>query len=162
VRVLRDHGQSERYIHVTAYGVNARLDAFKAAVLKIKLDRLGDWNAHRRQVAAWYQEQLAATGLTLPYEPADTRHVYHQFVVRVPAGERDRIRTELDSRGVSTGLHYPIPLHLQPAFSYLNIQPGSLPHAELAASEVLSLPMHPHLTHAEVTHVASCLQDALR
>jgi dTDP-4-amino-4,6-dideoxygalactose transaminase len=162
VRVLRDHGQSERYIHSTAYGVNARLDAFKAAVLHIKLARLEAWNAHRRQVAAWYYEQLADTALPLPSEPAGTRHVYHQYVVRVPADERARIRTALDERGISTGLHYPIPLHRQPAFEHLGLEAGTLPHAERAANEVLSLPMHPHLTHEDVVHIASSLRDAIR
>jgi dTDP-4-amino-4,6-dideoxygalactose transaminase len=162
IRILRDHGQSERYIHVTAEGVNARMDAFKAAVLRLKLGRLIDWNGQRRQVAAWYHEQLADTDLPLPTEPAGTRHVYHQYVVRVPGGERERIRQRLDADGVSTGLHYPIPLHLQPAFKHLELGPGSFPEAERAADEVLSLPMYPHLTHEQVSYVVEHLLAALR
>jgi dTDP-4-amino-4,6-dideoxygalactose transaminase len=162
IRILRDHGQSERYIHITAEGVNARMDAFKAAVLRLKLGRLPDWNARRRQVAAWYDEQFADTDLPLPVEPEGTHHVYHQYVVRVPSADRDAIRQNLDGHGISTGLHYPVPLHRQPAFDYLGHGAGSFPEAERAASEVLSLPMHPHLSHDQVSYIAEHLRAALR
>jgi dTDP-4-amino-4,6-dideoxygalactose transaminase len=161
IKLFRDHGQSERYVHATALGVNARLDAFKAAVLAIKLRRLAAWNEQRRQVAGWYAEQLADTTLPLPIEPEGTRHVYHLYVVRVPGEERDRIREQLASRGVSTGLHYPIALHSQPAFAHLELGPGSFPNAERAAREVLSLPMFPHLTYEQVAYVGEALRDAL-
>lgn len=163
IRMLRDHGQSERYVHATAEGVNGRMDAFKAAVLRVKLGKLLEWNARRRQVAAWYGEQLADTDMQLPSETEGTVHVYHQYVVRVPSEERERIRRHLDSKGVSTGLHYPIPLHRQPAFAHTEQHAvGSLPEAERAASEVLSLPMYPHLTHEQVRYVAEHLRAALR
>lgn len=159
VRLLRDHGQRERYVHVIPDGVNARLDAIQAAVLRLKLERLEDWNERRRQVAAWYGEELAGTGLQLPFEPDGRRHVYHLYVVRVP--QRERVRTALAERGVQTGLHYPIPLHRQPAFAFLEIGEGAYPRAERAAAEVLSLPMHPHLTREQVAYVAEALRRAL-
>jgi dTDP-4-amino-4,6-dideoxygalactose transaminase len=161
IAMLRDHGQSERYVHATALGVNARLDGFKAAVLDIKLRRLADWNRRRQQVAGWYTEQLADTGLPLPVEPEGSEHVYHLYVVRVPGDLRDRIRERLADRGISTGLHYPIPLHLQPAFSDLGADPGSFPNAERAAREVLSLPIYPHMTHEQVAYVGQALREAI-
>ncbi len=159
IRLLRDHGQRERYVHVIPDGVNARLDAIQAAVLRLKLERLADWNERRRQVAVWYGEELAGTGLQLPFEPDGRRHVYHLYVVRVP--ERDRVRAALARQGIQTGLHYPIPLHCQPAFAYLEVGEGAYPEAERAAAEVLSLPMYPHLTREQVAYVADALRRAL-
>jgi dTDP-4-amino-4,6-dideoxygalactose transaminase len=159
IRLLRDHGQRERYVHVIPDGVNARLDAIQAAVLRLKLERLADWNERRRRVAAWYAEELAGSGLHLPVEPKGRRHVYHLYVVRVP--RRERVRTALAERGVQTGLHYPIPLHRQPAFAYLEVGEGAYPRAERAAAEVLSLPMYPHLTREQVAYVADALRRAL-
>jgi len=161
VGMYRDHGQSTRYVHATAQGVNARMDALKAATLDIKLTRLSAWNEQRRQVASWYQEALSGSGLPLPVEPENTRHVYHLYVVRVPADRRESIQNHLDEFGISTGLHYPIPLHLQPGFSYLKQGPGSFPEAERAANEVLSLPMHPHLTREQVVEIAARLREAV-
>ncbi len=159
VRCLRDHGQIERYVHLSPDGVNARMDAIQAAVLEIKLTRLADWNARRREVAAWYAEELAGTELRLPREPEGTRHVFHLYVVRVP--RRDAVRHDLAQYGISTGLHYPIPLHLQPAFAHLELGPGSFPEAERAATEVLSLPMYPHLTRHQVAYISDRLRKAL-
>ncbi len=159
VRLLRDHGQRERYVHLIPDGGNARLDAIQAAVLRLKLERLADWNERRRRAAAWYAEELAGAGLQLPSEPAGRRHVYHLYVVRVP--RRERVRAALAERGVQTGLHYPIPLHRQPAFAYLEVGEGAYPEAERAAAEVLSLPMHPHLTREQVAYVADALRRAL-
>lgn len=160
VSVYRDHGQSERYIHVSPDGVNGRMDAIQAAILHIKLDRLEEWNAWRRRAAGWYAEELQSTGLQLPVEPEGMRHVYHLYVVRVP--NRDRVREELGRSGVATGLHYPIPLHLQPALAQLELGPGSFPEAEKAATEIVSLPMYPHITREQVTYVADQLRRALR
>ncbi len=159
VRLLRDHGQSERYLHVCADGVNARMDSIQAAVLEIKLGQLEVWNARRREVASWYGEELRSTGLQLPREPEGTRHVYHLYVVRVP--NRDHVRPELARRGIETGLHYPIPLHLQPAFAYLGLSLGSYPISEAAASEVVSLPMYPHMSRQQVAYVCEQLRYAL-
>jgi dTDP-4-amino-4,6-dideoxygalactose transaminase len=160
VRLLRDHGQSDRYVHHSPDGVNARMDAIQAAFLEIKLARLATWNEGRRAAAAWYVEELRGENLQLPNEPDGTRHVYHLFVIRVP--QRDCVRDHLAKHGVGTGLHYPIPLHLQPAFAQLGLHSGSFPEAERAASEILSLPMHPHLSREQVSRVAARLREVLK
>ena len=161
VRLLRDHGQPERYVHVLADATNGRMDALQAALLTIKLSRLVDWNERRQRAARWYDEELAALGVPLPSTPEGRRHVFHQYVVRVPAAERARIRTALEQHGIQTGLHYPIPLHLQPSLAALELGAGAYPEAERAAAEVLSLPMHPHLSHDDVREVAAALKQAL-
>ena len=159
VRIFRDHGQRERYLHVSSVGVNGRMDSLQAAMLTIKLAHLGAWNEMRRIVAGWYGEDLAGTGIALPIEPAGSRHVYHIYAIRLP--NRDVIKQRLAERGISTGLHYPIPLHRQPALAQLGLGPGRFPHAERAASEELSLPMYPHLTREQVRFVSSQLIDAI-
>jgi dTDP-4-amino-4,6-dideoxygalactose transaminase len=158
-RVLRDHGQQERYIHVTGDGSNARLDALQAAVLSAKLHRLEGWNEARRRVAGWYASRLGGLGMTLPPEMSWATHVYHLYVVLL--GERDRVRSALESAGVQTGLHYPVPLHLQQAYRSLGHGPGDFPVSEHVASRALSLPMFPHLTERHVDHVAAVLRTAL-
>jgi dTDP-4-amino-4,6-dideoxygalactose transaminase len=155
LRLYHEHGQSERYVHVSPAGVNARLDAIQAAVLEIKLAKLDEWNAKRRQIARWYAEDLAGTGLPLPVEPAGLRHVYHLYVVRAP--QRDRVRQELQRRGIDTGLHYPIPIHLQAAMASSGYQRGSFPISERDADEVISLPMYPLLSREQVGYVAQQL-----
>jgi len=158
-RVLRDHGQRERYIHVTAEGGNARLDALQAVVLTAKLGRLERWNDARRRVAAWYQGRLPGEPLVLPAERSGAHHVYHLYVVQVP--HRDEVRRQLDQSGVATGLHYPVPLHLQAAYAALGHEPGDFPASEAVAARGISLPMFPHLTEQQVDHVASALRLAL-
>ena len=159
VRVLHNHGQRERYVHVSAEGVNARMDAIQAAVLAIKLRRLTEWNDRRREVAAWYRAELAGCSIAPPLEPESARHVYHLYVVRVE--EREAVREQLDRCGVATGVHYPIPLHLQPALTHLGLGPGSFPETERAAREVLSLPMYPHMERGQVEHVVAALREAV-
>ena len=158
-RVLRDHGQQERYIHVTGEGSNARLDALQAAVLSIKLRRLEGWNEARRRVAGWYTTRLAGAGIVLPQEMPSAAHVYHLYVVLLD--ERDRVRRSLESAGVQTGLHYPVPLHLQEAYASLGYRAGDFPVSERVASHALSLPMFPHLTERQVDHVVAALRAAL-
>lgn len=159
-RVLRDHGQRERYIHVSPDGWNGRLDALQAAILSIKLRRLDEWNERRRQVARWYNERLSGDErVALPLEPAYGKHVYHLYVVRVP--DRDAVREYLSKEGVSTGLHYPIPLHLQEAYRHLGLPEGTFPESEAAARSVLSLPMYPHLTEEQVDTICASLKEAL-
>jgi dTDP-4-amino-4,6-dideoxygalactose transaminase len=157
LRRLRDHGQTERYHHAVV-GVNSRLDALQAAVLVAKLARLDAWNARRRALAALYHERLAKVdGVELtapPDEPAS--HVYHLFVVRTP--ERDRLRAALAARGIETGLHYPVPVHLQPAWRHLGHREGDFPVAEAAARTVLSLPMYPHMTDDAVHRVCDAIE----
>ena len=159
IRVFRDHGQRERYVHLSALGVNARMDALQAAILTVKLSRLEDWNEKRRTIAGWYGEDLAGAGIPLPVEPSGTRHVYHIYAIRLK--NRDAVKQKLADQGISTGLHYPITLHLQTALAHLGLGPGSFPHAECAASEELSLPMYPHLTREQVAHVTDQLIKAI-
>ncbi len=151
MRSWRDHGQSEKYIYVSPRGWNMRLDALQCAVLNAKLPRLDDWNEGRRQVAGWYRERLQDDRIALPVEPAGRKHVYHVFVVRVP--DRLKVSEELSGRGIQTGLHYPISLHLQEGYRYLGYQEGDFPEAEAAAESILSLPMFPHMTEEQVDYV---------
>jgi dTDP-4-amino-4,6-dideoxygalactose transaminase len=157
LRRLRDHGQTERYHHAVV-GVNSRLDAVQAAVLAVKLERLDAWNTRRRALAAIYHERLAKIGGVEPIPaPADPdSHVYHLFVVRT--SERDRLRAALGARGIDTGLHYPIPVHLQPGWRHLGYREGDFPVAEAAARTVLSLPMYPHMREDAVHRVCDAIE----
>jgi len=144
-RVLRDHGQSRKYYH-DIEGYNGRLDALQAGLLSVKLRHLAEWNAKRRDAALRYQELFQESGveLTLPYEPSNSKAVYHLYVVQV--GDRDHLQAELAQHGIGTGIHYPIPLHLQKAYASMGLGRGSFPVAESAAARILSLPMFPHLS----------------
>ena len=152
MRWMRDHGSSEKYVHITPNGWNSRLDSIQAAALSAKLRRLDDWNSCRRQAAAHYQQALANLPMQLPFEPEYAEHVYHLYVVRVE--DRERLRKELSANGVGVGLHYPLPLHLQKAYEHLNLGPGSFPITEHSAATVLSLPMHPALRPEQIEWVA--------
>jgi dTDP-4-amino-4,6-dideoxygalactose transaminase len=143
VRLLRQYGWEERYVSALK-GTNSRLDDIQAAVLRVKLRRLDEWNARRWEIASCYLDLLAESGLILPIPPEDSRHVFHQFVVRHP--ERDRLWAFLKERGIQTLIHYPLPIHLQPAYTDLGYGPGDFPAAEQTASEVLSLPIYPEMT----------------
>ncbi len=158
VRLLRDHGRISHYAH-QEFGYNARLDAIQAVVLRAKLKRLGEWNERRRKVARLYRKLLDSTSLTLPAEPDGMVSANHLFVVRTPA--RDLIREALIGNEIQCGIHYPVPLHLQPACRELGHSPGDFPVSETMADTVLSLPMHPHLTDTEVGRVAQVVRDAL-
>jgi dTDP-4-amino-4,6-dideoxygalactose transaminase len=158
-RVLRDHGQRERYIHVTSEGGNARLDALQAVVLSAKLKRLDAWNDARRRVAALYDAQLETDDVVRPVQRGGARHVYHLYVVQV--SDRDDVRAKLDADGVATGLHYPVPLHLQEAYAGLGYPQGAFPVSEQVASRGLSLPMYPHMTEEHVRHVTATLRRAI-
>jgi dTDP-4-amino-4,6-dideoxygalactose transaminase len=144
VRLLRDHGQAEKYFHKLE-GYNGRLDAIQAGILLAKLKRLPDWIERRRKKADLYRELLASADhdLTIPFEPEWCRAVYHLYVVRTQ--RRDVLRNHLSQAGIGTGIHYPIPLHLQKAYEPLKYQHGAFPVSEQVASEVVSLPMYPQL-----------------
>jgi len=159
IRWLRDHGSSEKYVHITPDGWNSRLDAIQAAVLSIKLKKLDEWNARRREIAAYYQQVLVGLPLELPAEPEYAEHVYHLFVIR--AEDRKWLQWGLSERGIRTGLHYPIPLHLQKAYAYLGLPEGSFPNAERSAATLLSLPMHPALSSDQVEQVGKACADVL-
>jgi dTDP-4-amino-4,6-dideoxygalactose transaminase len=144
IKILREHGQAKKYYHETE-GYNGRLDAIQAAFLRIKLRHIGEWNEQRRAAAARYAEVLdGVEGVTIPAEPDYCRGVFHLYVVR--HNERDTLANHLRAQGVSTGLHYPVPVHLQQCYQAWAYASGSLPITERAAVEILSLPMYPGLT----------------
>jgi dTDP-4-amino-4,6-dideoxygalactose transaminase len=151
VRLLREYGQRARYHHEIK-GFNSRLDALQAAALRIKLRYLDTWNAQRRERAEQYRALLSDTPLALPAAPPGCEHVYHLFPVRTPA--RDDLQRHLEERDVATLIHYPIPIHLQPAYQELDCPEGSFPEAEAHAREVLSLPIFAELTDAELQATA--------
>ena len=160
VRRLREHGQSSKYVHDTE-GYNGRMDAIQAAFLRIKLRHLSKWNAARRRAADLYRQALAdVPQIRLPVERPGAVHVYHLFVIR--AERRDALQQHLGSRGIGTGLHYPVPLHLQTAYAGLGLGAGSFPVTEAAARDILSLPMFPELTADQIGIVANAIHDFYR
>jgi dTDP-4-amino-4,6-dideoxygalactose transaminase len=157
VRRLAAHGSDGgSYVHAVV-GTNSRCDALQAAILRIKRSRLAGWQGARDRNAASYRALLSGVeAIALPAEPTEgSRHVHHQFVIRVRRGSRDALRSFLLERGIDTGIYYPIPLHLQDCFASLGGRPGDFPIAEKAAREVLALPVHPDLTEQDVARVAA-------
>jgi dTDP-4-amino-4,6-dideoxygalactose transaminase len=174
MRRLRNHGSPQRYYH-SEFGWNGRMDAIQAAVLRVKLKHISDWNECRRQHAATYDRLFAGAGLTssrtsnqdsrnqgsgeapvrLLGRNPQAKHVFHQYVIR--AERRDELRKFLAERKIGSEIYYPLPLHLQPVFSYLGLKAGDLPVSELAAHEVLALPMFPELTEAEIRWVVESI-----
>jgi dTDP-3-amino-3,4,6-trideoxy-alpha-D-glucose transaminase len=160
LRRLREYGWRERYYTTDAGGINSRLDELQAALLHAKLGHLPAWNARRQQIARRYNELLAGTGLALPEILDGDAHVYHLYVVH--SAERDHLQAALRERGVGAAVHYPLPAHLQPVYQQLGLAaPGSLPITERLAGEVLSLPIYPELTDAEVDAVAAAVREVL-
>lgn len=160
VRRLREHGQSRKYIHETE-GYNGRMDAIQAAFLRIKLRHLSEWNAARRRAAELYRKALVdVPEIRLPVERPGAIHVYHVFVIR--AERRDALQQHLAARGIGTGLHYPVPLHLQAAYAGLGLAAGSFPITEAAARDILSLPMFPELTADQIGIVGDAIRDFYR
>jgi dTDP-4-amino-4,6-dideoxygalactose transaminase len=152
IKMIRDHGQAKKYYH-DVEGYNGRLDAIQAGLLSVKLKHLADWNALRRARAIEYNRLLADNAdVICPYEPSWSRAVYHLYVIRT--NNRERLRSHLKGAGIGTGIHYPIPLHLQKAYIALNYTPGDFPVAERISSEILSIPMFPHLTEVQQNRVA--------
>lgn len=158
VRLLRDHGRRDKYEHLQV-GSNSRLDTIQAAIVRAKLRHLEQWNDRRRAIARLYRSLLEGTGLGLPQEDEWAEPVYHLFVVRTP--ERDRLQASLKRAGIATGIHYPIPLHLQPAFSSLGYGAGDFPYSEQAANDMLSIPIYPELSDTQVHQVARVIREAL-
>jgi len=156
VRILRDWGQERKYEHVIK-GFNERLDEIQAALLAVKLRHLEAWTDARRRLAARYDAQLAGTGIPTPAAPADLEHVYHVYAVRVR--DREGVRSRLMAAGIQSGVHYPTPVHLQPAYADLGYESGSFPVSEALARETLSLPMFPELTEAQVDEVCAALVE---
>ncbi|HVO12504.1 MAG TPA: DegT/DnrJ/EryC1/StrS family aminotransferase [Vicinamibacteria bacterium] len=156
LRQLRNGGQSRKYCH-QRFGVNSRLDELQAALLRVGVRHLAAWTERRRQLAAFYLRSLEGCGLTLPREQPYARAVFHLFVVRHP--RRDALAQALREAGVPTLVHYPVPLHLQPAFAPLGGRAGDLPVAERAAGEVLSLPLYPELSDEQAAGVVQAVRD---
>ncbi len=165
MRQLRNHGSPQRYLH-TEFGWNARMDAIQAAILRVKLPHIEEWNQQRRERAATYDQLLTQTGLwsatsDSPLRPLQisphAHHVFHQYVVR--AKRRDELRQFLTDRKIGTEIYYPIPLHLQPCFAYMGYREGDLPVSEQAAKEVLALPMFPELTESEQKWVVESMAE---
>jgi dTDP-4-amino-4,6-dideoxygalactose transaminase/acetyltransferase-like isoleucine patch superfamily enzyme len=157
IRMLRDWGQDRKYHHVLK-GYNYRMDAFQGAILRVKLRHLEVWTEARRRRAARYEERLAGTGVATPIPSPASRHVYHIYAVR--SARRDALQRTLRAQGIETGIHYPVPVHLQPAYADLGYKAGDLPHTEAAASEVLSLPMFPELTEEAQESVVHAIRTA--
>ena len=158
LRLLRNHGSRERYLH-EAVGYNSRLDELQAALLRVKLRHLPAYNAARRQVAAWYRERLADLAeLTLPAESTEGQHIYHQFTVQ--SDRRDHLQRALSQAGIASVVYYQRPLHQQPVFAGLALR-AALPVTESLAGRCLSLPMFPELSEAEVDRVCACVRRAL-
>jgi len=155
LRVLRNYGQREKYHHMVQ-GYNHRLDTLQAGVLRVKLKHLNAWNAARRQHAKLYRELLAHSPVVLPVEASCAEAVYHLYVIRVQ--DRDGLRVYLQDRGVATGIHYPIPIHLQPSYRALGYKKGSFPVTERCAEQILSLPMYAELTPASIEYVAEAIR----
>ena len=154
LRALREHGQSTRYYHPVV-GYNARLDEIQAAILRIKLRKLDEWNARRVAIAKKYNALLKDSGVITPDVPSGDRHVFYAYAIRVPNGRRDAMRAVLAERGIGTQIHYPVPIHMQEAANFLGYRQGDLPVTEKVADEVLSLPIYAELTDAMVDRVAS-------
>jgi dTDP-4-amino-4,6-dideoxygalactose transaminase len=152
--MLRDWGQDRKYHHVLA-GYNYRMDGMQGAILRVKLRHLEEWTEARRAHAARYGELLAESDLGLPTEARGTRHVYHVYAVRTP--QRETVMKTLAGRGIQTGIHYPVPVHLQPAYSDPAWARGSFAHCEKASDEVLSLPLYPEMTESHLQAVAGAL-----
>lgn len=152
IKMLRDHGQAQKYYH-DIEGYNGRLDAIQAGLLQVKLTHLAKWNAQRRERAEEYNRLLAGSdAIARPYEPSWSRAVYHLYVIRT--ADREGLMNHLKAEGIATGIHYPIPLHMQKAYSWMDYRPDDFPAAARAAAEIVSLPMFPQLTAEQQARVA--------
>lgn len=155
LRAFRVHGASQKYHH-EFLGYNDRLDAIQAAFLRIKLQYLDSWNEKRRQIAKEYDNALKGI-VDTPFIHPENETIYHQYTIRTP--QRDKLQRHLTDKGIGTAIHYPIPLHVQPAFRYLGYKEGDFPEAERAAREVVSLPIHHTLTDEEVDYTISAIKE---
>ncbi len=157
IRMLRNHGRIGKYEHeITGYGY--RLDGIQGAILDAKLNHLADWNAARRSHADYYTELLTNLddSIVTPYEPPHLRSVYHLYVIRTRS--RDALLQHLKANDIEAGIHYPVPLHLQPVYKNLGYKKGDFPETEQAAAEILSLPLYPELTHAQIDRVVETMR----
>ncbi|WP_016951745.1 DegT/DnrJ/EryC1/StrS aminotransferase family protein [Anabaena sp. PCC 7108] len=164
MRRLRNYGSSQKYLHIES-GTNSRLDTLQAAVLNQKLPYLSQWNSDRLTIAKMYDRELAplATAGIIPMQnQSGTGHIYHLYVIKIDDScplERQQLQTQLTAVGIQTGIHYPIPCHLQPAFTYLGYQPGDFPQSENLSKQILSLPMYPGLTNSQIKEVITAIHS---
>ena len=156
IRLARDHGRTGKYEHKVE-GFNERMDGLQGAILRVKLAHLDRWNEARRAHAVRYSELLGDLDVVLPYELPDVRSVYHIFCIRLQ--QRDAVLAALQAQGIGAGVHYPIPIHLQPTFAYLGYAEGAFPVAEEAGRQFLSLPLYPELTEDQIQRVANALRS---
>jgi dTDP-4-amino-4,6-dideoxygalactose transaminase len=165
LRMLRVHGEERKYHHLIV-GINSRLDALQAAVLRVKLGHLDEWTLARQRKAQQYELMFSDAGLgeevELPFVRRGVRHIFHQFVIRIREGRRDGLREHLRECGVGTDIYYPVPLHLQECFAYLGHKPGDFPVAEKAAQQTLALPIYPELTNEQKDYVVNSIAEFLR
>jgi len=159
VELLRNYGQTEKYHHLVK-GFNSRLDEMQAAILRVKMKHLEQWGSSRRKNAALYNKLLNGSGVITPVEPAGCKHVYYLYVVR--SKNRDGLQKYLASNGIGTMVHYPIPIHMQPAYNEMGWRKGDFPAVERSAFEILSLPMYPELKKEEIEEIAACVKDFKR
>lgn len=157
IRILRDHGQSRKYYH-DEEGYNGRLDAIQAGVLRIKLKRLSAWNNARRENAKYYNQLLSSIdAIKVPVEAEYATSVYHLYVILV--NDREGLQKFLEEKGIATGLHYPLPLHLQKAYQHLKYSKGAFPVTEKASEKLLSLPMYPELTKEQIDYIVTSIKE---
>jgi dTDP-4-amino-4,6-dideoxygalactose transaminase len=156
VRMIRDHGSENKYRH-DLIGMNSRLDELQAVVLRAKLKHLADWNEARRSHAVLYSDLLDPNLVITPIEAEGANHIYHLYVIRAP--KRDELQTYLKENGIYTGIHYPIPIHQQKAFSYLDYQTGDFPETEKVVSEILSLPMFAELSDDNIERIVNTIHN---
>lgn len=158
LRMLRVHGADQGY-HFPLIGGNFRIDAMHAAMLSVKLERLDGWIERRRELANRYGRKLESVPVSTPFEPEALYHVYNNYTIRVRGGQREALRHHLDASGIGNRVYYPIALHRQPAFAYLGYGPGSLPRAETACEQVLSLPLYPEMTDEQQDEVIGAVRE---
>lgn len=154
IAMLRNHGRTKKYEHEYE-GYNCRLDTLQAAILRVKLKYINSWNEARRNHAYSYRKLLQNTDIILPTEQKDCKHIYHIFAVRT--ADRDNLLNKLKNEGIGAGIHYPIPLHLQPAYRYLGYKKGDFPITEKCAREIISLPMYPELDEVKIKRIAEAI-----
>lgn len=155
-QMIRNHGSKVRYVH-EVLGVNSRLDSLQAAILSVRLRHLNAWNEARKDRAALYNELLGAYDVVTPFTAETNEHVYHQYSIRVK--NRDGLKDHLGKAGIASAIHYPIPLHLQPAFQDKDFPEGSLPVSEAVAKDILSLPMYPELKEEDIVRIVDTIAE---
>ncbi|MCC6652087.1 MAG: DegT/DnrJ/EryC1/StrS family aminotransferase, partial [Candidatus Eisenbacteria bacterium] len=155
-RLLCNHGAKPKYYH-SLVGTNSRLDALQAAILRVKLRHLDRWSEQRAKNAALYNQLFEGSRVGRPYHDTRTRHIYNQYVVRVP--KRDELKKHLGEKNIGCEVYYPVPLHVQKCFAHLGYKPGSMPVSEAAAAETLALPIYPELSEEQIRYVAQTVRD---